>query len=202
MPENNQKFNLNWSAVEKALAEGTFSGYKIGILETEKIFKNFLEEKSIPGQDVDTKIKYVANFLGYYERLKYAREIYKKIVQQPHFEISRDETKQVISAYWQAMIDLEEAIKTLTLKEKLILRIKYIFSQVLKKIKIVAAVFLGLVLVISFLYETSLGKKVTLASGRAAHFLVFKIGPWVLGAALAAFLLWFGMKILKKKRQF
>jgi len=40
MTEN--KLGLNWSAVEKALAEGTFSGYKIGILETEKLFSQNL----------------------------------------------------------------------------------------------------------------------------------------------------------------
>ncbi len=197
------KLNLNWSAVEKALAEGTFSGYKIGILETEKVFTNFLEEKKIPGRDTDTKIKYVANFLSRSEQLKYAREIYKKIIEQPHFEISHEETKQVVQGYWQAMLDLQEALISLTAWQKLNLRYKYFMAQILKKIKIIAAVLAALILLILFFYETQIGKKIAIWFGQGVHFLVFKIGPWILGAAAAVFLLWLGLKLLKKKgRQF
>ena len=203
MPENNQKLNLNWSAAEKALAEGTFSGYKIGVLETEKVFANFLEEKKIPGRDTDAKIKYVANFLSRSEQLKYAREIYKKIIEQPHFEISHEETKQVIQGYWQAMLDLQEALVTLTAWQKLNLRFKYFFAQIIKKIKKITALLAGLILLILFFYETAIGKNTALALGKSVHFLVFKIGPWILGAALVIFLLWLGLKLLKKKgRQF
>lgn len=197
------KLNLNWSAVEKALAEGTFSGYKIGVLETEKVFANFLEEKKIPGRDVQTKIKYVANFLSRSEQLKYAREIYKKIIEQPHFEISHEETKQVIQGYWQAMLDLQEALVTLGAWQKLNLRFKYFFGQIIKKIKKIAALFVGLILLILFFYETEIGKNTALTLGKSVHFLVFKIGPWILGAALAIFLLWLGLKVLgKRKREF
>jgi len=203
MPDDNKKLNLNWSAVEKALAEGTFSGYKIGVLETEKLFKNFLEEKKIPGRDTDTKIKYVANFLSRPEQLKYAREIYKKIIEQPHFEISHEETKQVVSGYWQAMLDLAEALVTLSAWQKLNLRFKYFFAQVLRKIKIIAAVLATLILLILFFYEIEIGKNTALALGKSVHFLVFKIGPWILGGALAVFLLWLGFKIIgKRKREF
>jgi hypothetical protein len=202
MPDENKKINLNWSAVEKALGEGTFSGYKIGVLETEKLFANFLNDKSIPGRDTQAKIKYAANFLSQSEKLKYAREIYKKIVEQPHFEISHDETKQVVAAYWQAMLDLEEAITTLTIKEKVALRLKYLAGQISKKIKIVTAIFILSVCLILFFYDVPLGARIALKFGLAAHFLVFKIGPWILGATTALFLLWLGMKMLKKKREF
>ncbi|MFH1385781.1 MAG: hypothetical protein ABIG65_01905, partial [Patescibacteria group bacterium] len=62
MPEN--KLDLNWSAVEKALAEGTYSGYKIGILETEKLFEELLKNKQIPGSSIERKIKYIERFLS------------------------------------------------------------------------------------------------------------------------------------------
>ena len=201
MPENNKKLNLNWSAVEKALAEGTFSGYKIGVMETEKLFRNFLEEKKIPGRDVGTKIKYVANFLSRNEQLKYAREIYKKIIEQPHFEIAHEETKQIVQGYWQAMLDLQEALATLTIWQKMNLRFKYFLAQIIRKIKIIAAVSAALILLILFFYETNIGGKIAAWLGQGVHFLVFAIGPWILGAALAAFLLWLGLKVLGKRRR-
>jgi hypothetical protein len=203
MLENQTKLNLNWSAVEKALAEGTFSGYKIGVLETEKLFKNFLEEKKIPGRDVNTKIKYVANFLSRNEQLKYAREMFKKILEQPHFEITQEETKQVVQGYWQAMLDLQEALVTLGAWRKLNLRFKYFLAQVLRKIKIISVSLAALILLILFFYETAIGERIGVWLGQGVHYLVFKIGPWALGGALAAFLLWLGFKVLgKRKKEF
>jgi hypothetical protein len=203
MPENNQKLNLNWSAVEKALAEGTFSGYKIGVMETEKLFRSFLEEKKIPGRDVNAKIKYAANFLSRNEQLKYAREMHKKIAEQPHFEIAHEETKQIIQGYWQAMLDLHEALATLTIWQKMNLRFRYFLAQIIRKIKIITAVSAALILLILFFYETAIGKNAALTLGKSVHFLVFAIGPWILGATTAAFLLWLGLKVLgKRKREF
>jgi len=202
MPENQTKLNLNWSAVEKALAEGTYSGYKIGIIETEKLFADFLRQKNIPGRTEDIKIKYLVNFLSRYEQLKYARNIYKKIIDQPHFEISHDETKQVVAGYWQACLDIEEAISSLTFFQKINLRLKYVLRLVTRKIAIFAAAFIAVVSIILFLAETNYGKKATLAISKTAHYLFFNIGPWILGAFLAIFLLWLGMKILKKKKEF
>ncbi len=196
------KLSLNWSAVEKALAEGTFSGYKIGVLETEKLLSDFLEQKKIPGRNNETKIKYVRNFLSRAEQLKYGREIYKKIIEQPHFEISQEETKQTISGYWQAMLDLEEAIATLTLFQKMTLKFKYWLGQLLKKIRLVALFFAILILIILFLYETSAGQKIAIALGKGVHYLIFIVGPWILGAISAISIIWIGLKLLRKRREF
>jgi hypothetical protein len=195
------KLNLNWSAVEKALAEGTYSGYKMGVLETEKIFAGFLEDKKIPGRLIETRIKYVADFLSRREQLRYARGMYEKIIEQPHFEISREETKQVIQGYWQAMIDLEEALGTLSAAQKLTLRLKYFWSQAIKKIKIIAAVLAGLILLIIFFNDTAVGRKIIIGIGKGVHFLVFNAGPWILAAAVAAALFWLGLKLLGKRRR-
>ncbi len=201
MPENQTKLNLNWSAVEKALAEGTFSGYKIGILETEKLFGDFLEKKDIPGRSTDAKIKYIAKFLSRREQLKYAREIRKKIIEQPHFEISHEETKQVIAGYWQATIDLEEAVSSLSTGQKLSLRLRFYRSLIVKKIKAIGVIFAAFLLLILFFNETTAGKKTILAIANAVHYLVFRAGPWILGGALAVALLWFGWKILMKREK-
>ncbi|MFH0852018.1 MAG: hypothetical protein V1845_00190 [bacterium] len=200
MQETTQRINLNWSAVEKALAEGTFSGYKIGILETEKVFDGFLAAKKIPGLTIDAKIKYVADFLSRAEQLRYARQMYKKILEQPHFEISREETKQVVSAYWQAMLDLEEALQTLSAWQKMNLRLRYFYAQVIRKIKIIGAALAGFILFILFFNDTILGKKIIINIGKSVHFLAFTAGPWILGTVAAAVLLWLGMKVLGKKR--
>jgi len=185
MTEN--KLGLNWSAVEKALAEGTFSGYKIGILETEKLFNEILKNKKIPGSSIERKIKYIKNFLSLPDKLEYSRHIYERVVGEPHFEISREETKHVISGYWQAMLDIEETVQSLSLREKISLRGRYIFGSILKNLKIIGGSILSAAALIWFLGETSIGQKISLAIVAANHFFIFKMLFWgviILGALM------------------
>ncbi len=176
MPEN--KLGLNWSAVEKALAEGTFSGYKIGILETEKLLQELLKTKNIPGSTIERKIKYIKRFLSLPDKFDYGRNISERIMHEPHFEISREETKHVISGYWQAMLDIEEAVQSLSLWEKITLRFIYFFGLVLKNLKIWAAAILGAAALVWFLDETSIGGKIVNVIISVNHFFVFKILFW------------------------
>lgn len=200
MTEN--KLGLNWSAVEKALAEGTFSGYKIGILETEKLFSQMLEEKKIPGQDIEVKIKYISHFLSLSDKLDYSRNIRERIIHEPHFEISREETKQIISGYWQAMIDIEEAVEALSAWDKMNLRLKYVLSIILKNTRYFIIGTLTLSALIWFLAETTFGKKTTAAIAQANHFFIFKFLFWTIivisSLVVIGGILYFATK--KKKR--
>jgi len=176
MSEN--KLGLNWSAVEKALAEGSFSGYKIGILETEKLFSEFLKNKQIPGRHVENKIKYIHRFLSLPDKLDYGRHLFKRIIHEPHFEISREETKQIISGYWQALLDIEEAIESLSLAEKIILRGRYVLGIVLKNLRRIFLVILAAAALIWALGETGFGRKFTEVVVKVNHFFIFKILFW------------------------
>ena len=201
MPEN--KLSLDWSAVEKALAEGTFSGYKVGVLETEKLFKQLLKDKQIPGSSVERKIKYVRNFLSLPDKLEYSRHIYERIISEPHFDVSREETKHVISGYWQAMLDIEEVVQSLGLWEKISLRARYIFGLALKNLKIIGGSILAAAALIWFLDETSWGQRFGRVVASANHFFIFKILLW--GGIIIGSLIILGMIlffVLRKKRHF
>ena len=201
MPEN--KLGLNWSAVEKALAEGTFSGYKIGILETEKLLEEMLKSKNIPGSTIERKIKYIKKFLSLPDKFDYGRNICERVIHEPHFEISREETKHVISGYWQAMLDIEEAVQSLSLWEKISLRLNFIFGNALKNLKIIIPAILGAALLIWFLGETTVGGKITGFIVGVTHFFIFKILFWtaiVLGALIIiGAILYF---VLRRKSRF
>lgn len=197
------KLGLNWSAVERALAEGTFSGYKIGVVETEKLFNDLLKTKQIPGSTIERKIKYIKNFLSLPDKLEYSRNIYERIVNEPHFEISREETKHVISGYWQAMLDIEEVVQSLSLRQKITLRARYVFGILLKNLKIVGAAILLAAAIIWFLGETNPGRKISNFIVSANHFFVFKILFWTAiilgGLIIIGLILYF---VLRRKRHF
>jgi hypothetical protein len=187
MPEN--RLGLNWSAVEKALAEGTFSGYKIGILETEKLFNELLKGKGIPGGTAEKKIKYIKQFLSLPDKLEYSRHISERITQEPHFEISREETKQVVSGYWQAMLDIEEAVQVLSLLDKAKMRLRYIIGSALKNLRNIGGGILILALLIWFLAETAIGQKIAGAIVIANHFFIFKFLFWAAIALVSLFVM-------------
>ncbi|PIV38471.1 MAG: hypothetical protein COS30_01865 [Candidatus Portnoybacteria bacterium CG02_land_8_20_14_3_00_45_8] len=174
------KLNLNWSAVEKALAEGTFSGYKIGVLETEKIFADLLKSKQIPGSTIERQIKYIEKYLSLRDKLDYSRHIYERIINEPHFALAREETKQIISGYWQAMLDIEEAVQSLSRWEKITLRLKYIWNLTAKNLRNVLLAVLAASALIWLLSETSAGKKTALFIVSANHFFIFKVLLWTL----------------------
>lgn len=202
MQSGPKKLNLNWGAVEKALAEGTFSGYKIGIIETEKLFSGFLSKKKIPGRSVSNKIRYVRQFMSQAEQLRFARAIYKKIIEAPDCNISKEETQQAIRGYWQAMLDLDEAIAALSSFQKYKLRFKYFSKKILEKIRTIAISAAAMIGVAAFFYETGAGLKTALTIGQGVHFLIFKIGPWIIGIIVAFLLFGIGMKVLQKKKEF
>jgi hypothetical protein len=201
MTEN--KLGLNWSAVEKALAEGTFSGYKIGILETEKLFAQMLKDKKIPGQNTEGEIKYISHFLSLSDKLDYSRNTCERIIHEPHFEISREETKQIISGYWQAMLDIEEAVESLGVWDKINLRFKYILGTALKNTRYLIVGLLALSALTWFLAETTFGKKTSAIIAQANHFFIFKFLFWTI-IVIASLVVIGGILyfLTKKKKRF
>lgn len=197
------KLNLNWSTIEKSLNEGTFSGYKIGVLETEKLFKEFLKQKNIPGQNTSRQIKYIKRFLSLPDKLSYSWHACQRIIFEADFEITREETKQIISGYWQAMIDIEEAIQSLNRWEKISLRLKYLWGIIIKKLRWFVGAFFALAALIWFLSETGWGQKLSHAIIIANHFFIFSILYWtaiiILGLVILISILYL---ILKQKSRF
>ena len=104
--------NLNWAPVEKALSEGTFSGYKIAIIETHKLFNELLKNKNIDDE------KFMPLLVRLPKQIEYTQNMYKKIICESGFEISREDTKEIIGGYWQIMEALEK-LKPLTYRNKL-----------------------------------------------------------------------------------
>lgn len=181
------KLNLDWTAVEKALSEGTFSGYKIGILETEKLFKKLVENKQIPGKDIEFQIKYLWEYLSMPDKFKEARQIYQKIASEINFEISREDTIKTIAGYWQAMVDVDEAVQYLTPMDKIKLQIKSLLIDYSKNIKKVATTAVIILILFLFFGKTIIGQTIFNFITIIAYWLIIKIGIWVVIAAL----IWF-----------
>lgn len=176
-----EKYQTYWDNVEKSLNEGIGSGYKIAILETEKILSLSLGEKRFPGKDIQEKIESAGIFIKNKEKLNYARSMYNKIIKEPGFDVSSEDTKEIVSGYYRAISDIVRMDReNLNLKEKTgLLLQKYFYRFPEKARKFLILVFLFFLLVFISV-ETSTGKSISANVVSFSQFLFYKILPGVL----------------------
>ena len=108
MDNQQEKRNLNWQFVESALEEGTSSGYKIAVLETAKLLGQALEEQNFSGENFEERLNSAKNIFANEENVNQALDIRQKIIEQPYFDISVEETKETIANFYQAIVDVTE----------------------------------------------------------------------------------------------
>lgn len=185
MEEDNKlslkKYQTHWDNVEKSLNEGTGSGYKIAILETEKILSLALEEKKFSGEDIQEKIENAGMFIKNKEKLNYARSMYNKIIKESGFDVSAEDTREIVSGYYRAISDIVRMdSKNLSLKEKtslLLQRYFYGFPEKARRFLILVFLFFLLVFIS---VETSTGKSISANIVSFSQFLFYKILPVIL----------------------
>lgn len=185
MEEDNKlslkKYQTYWDNVEKSLNEGTGSGYKMAILETEKILFLALEEKKFSGKDIQEKIENAGMFIKNKEKLNYARSMYNKIIKESGFDVSAEDTRGIVSGYYRAISDIVRMdLENLSLKEKtslLLQRYFCRFPEKARKFSILVFLFFLLVFISS---ETSTGKSISIDVVRFSQFLFYKILPGIL----------------------
>ncbi|MFH1175755.1 MAG: hypothetical protein V1698_03470 [bacterium] len=167
-----QTQNLNWSFVEAALDEGTVSGYKMAIIETEKIFSQALCEKGFLGKDVLKQYQKAKHIFKNSEKIERANAMFKKIISHPGFDISAEDTKEIIKNIHGAISELEKLGGNSGFFKKIAHKINSIYQGTVKKWFFY---FAGFCFGTLFLSETSLGEKITLSAVNFVRFITFKI---------------------------
>ncbi|MDD3887791.1 MAG: hypothetical protein PHN19_03375 [Patescibacteria group bacterium] len=175
MPTNNKE--LSWERVEKYLAEKTAGGDLMSLVETEKIFKQIVENFDLPGEDFERKVQALSFVFSEYEDLKQARSAYQKAIEKANFSASNYEIKNDLAFYYQAIKDLVDFEKK---KMSAMKKIKLYLSTFLPKpkvfIKKFVLIFLIFFLIIFLLDATSFGRMIVDLFVSLSH-LIFS---WVL----------------------
>jgi len=193
--------NTNWIHVESALNEGTVSGYKIAIVETEKIFANILEEKGFSsrthlGASAFRKARHVfKNF----RNIEHAFAMYDKILAHPGFNISMEDTKEIIKNFHDGISDLEklngDTKGIFGTFKKFNRKIGSFYDGKIKKWLIIFASFCFAVL---FLSKTSPGKALASKTVSFVEFITFKIVVPIILVLLAFYVLIAGIKYFRR----
>lgn len=166
------KYNINWAAVEKALGERSESGHKIAVIETRKIFFEVLKDKLA----VSPKEKNIIG-LGVFknaEQLNHALIMTRKIYDETGFELNRQEIREIIAAYYDA---IKQLAALPSVRPTSPAKIIFFFRRLIplrEFIKIIAGIFIAAGAII-FLDATKMGENIVRAAVSVAAIIIFKV---------------------------
>ena len=196
-----EKYQEYWDIIDRALNEGTSSGYKIAIIETEKILLMALDDKKIPGKSTSEKIKNVETLIKNTDKLNYSHAICKKLIKEPGFSVSADETREIVAGYYKTISDIVKMeTKDLASKEKVNFFLQRYFNKFPQKTK-KGVLFTFLFFFIVFLStETTTGQFISTMISNFSQFIFYKFIPMILAIAVFGAILVGGLYWWKNKK--
>ena len=206
MQENNnlphRKYQEYWDAVEKSLNEGDFSGYKVAVIETEKILQMALNDKKFPGKDINEQIKNAEIILKNPEKLKYSRAMYNKIISEPSFDISSEDIKEIEAGYYMAISDITKMkSKDINFKERINLFLQKYFYGFPHKIKRGIILIFLFFLAIFLSTETATGRLIFEALSDFSRFIFYKIVPGIMALIVIGIVIVGGLYYWKGRKK-
>lgn len=168
---------IDWRPVEKALEERTACGNKCAIIETNKILGFLLEERRFPGNTFEERYRSAKNIFTNIDKTQYAVTMYTKIISERDFELEPEDVRDIISAYYQAMIDVHEYSPSTSLgilkKWKLIRSHRHLSARsIAKRIGVGLLLFLFLVFILD---RTTIGRSLVEIVITIANFMFTKL---------------------------
>ncbi len=195
-----QEYEKEWQLIENLLNEGTASGYKIAVIETEKILQAVLDDKNFPGKNISAQIENARIALENFDKLNYSRAMFNKIIKESDFDISAEDTKEIIAGYYKAISDIIKMdSKDIEFKEKVNLLLQRHFHNFPSKIRN------GFVLVFLFLLaifissETTTGQSIAEIISEFSQFVFYKLIPLILALAVFGGIIVGGLYYWKRK---
>ncbi|MFA7171615.1 MAG: hypothetical protein WC180_06510 [Candidatus Paceibacterota bacterium] len=174
-------YALLWAKVKNELSKREMSANKVAVLEMEKIFKKALADKNLPGKNIEDQIKNYAGLFQDSDKLKYARAMHRKLINKSGFDISEEDTKEIVKGYREAILDLEKLdFSTFSLKEKTGLFLKRNFYSFPQKTKKILLTIMALSILTFILSETESGRSISASLINANNYFFYKIIPALL----------------------
>ena len=196
-----REYEQEWQLIENLLNEGTVSGYKIAVIETEKILQVVLNNKNFPGKNISAQIENARIVLENFDKLNYSRAMYNKIIKESDFDISSEDTKEIIAGYYKAISDIIQMdSKEIETKEKINLFLQKHFYNFPVKIRN------GFILVFLFLLaifistETATGQSIAGIISGFSQFVFYKLIPMILVVAVVGGIVVGGLYYWKNRK--
>ena len=149
---------IDWTLIETLLKQGSDSALVQAILEYDKLVRQLMAQRGIPGITFAHKMENAKMILSDIPSLEKARNSRDKILEELDYRLSRPELESSINAYHQAVVDLASSRADLSLWRRAIQTIRfYAFSKKGSTYKKIGIGFLSVFAFVYFLGGTALG---------------------------------------------
>jgi hypothetical protein len=102
------KISKKWNKIIKRVEEGSEDEYKLAVLEAEETLTEVLERLGYKGETLEEKLKDLPEeTISNIENLKSVSEVKEKIVYNPEYSLSLNETKRILDIFNQSLKDLQ-----------------------------------------------------------------------------------------------
>lgn len=158
--KNKSPQNEIWKKVISRKDNTEIAGLVFAIIEADKALFGLLDKKGFPGKSFEQKLVSAKHEFSNIAKVEKAREIKKEILEEEITNLTSVDLEETLNNYKQAILDLGEPAKKLSLTEKILLNFDFYFPKninFIKKFLIYSIVF---VVVVWFFANTSYGQSV------------------------------------------
>ncbi len=172
---------INWQIIEDCMAEKTASGYKMALIEADKLLDKALKDAGYPGKNIEEKITQARANFSNIKNLKKAREKRNLVLKELSYNLNSIDIEEAVKWYHQAVLDIEGNPEAqLSIIGRILALAKYYIPSKKKFITKVLIYFVVAVLLVKFLAKTRLGQNL------AAKIVAFSdfVFSWVITVAI------------------
>ena len=192
---------IDWSQIEKYYDQGNTAGFAMSLLESERLLREVIGQKKLPGASLDEKIKLAEKHLTSPHSLHQARHLSQELLnlRLPR-NIGKQTAEQVLRVYFTAITELSNlsAVQVGKLKfQYYSLKIKNKILKGALAVMLAAVFLLGVTLLLS---DTEAGGKVTETLVNVAHLIVYKFLPVAL-VVFSIFVIGISVSIKRKGKK-
>ncbi|MBU4274894.1 hypothetical protein KKE19_03745 [Patescibacteria group bacterium] len=107
-PAGVQKIIRRWKKIQKRIATGSESEYKLAVIEADDLFRGVLEEKGFKGKTFEEIIGQVEKIaMPNMDEVLEAHKIRNSIVYDPNYKLDSDRAKQLLDIYERGIKNVE-----------------------------------------------------------------------------------------------
>ncbi|OIP22632.1 hypothetical protein AUJ93_03630 [bacterium CG2_30_33_46] len=167
---------INWQIVEDCLAEKTASGYKMALIEADKLIDNALIKAGYPGKDIIERINSAKSKFSNIKNFKKAREHRSLVLNELSYNLNSIEVEEAVKFYHQAFIDIEGNPEAkLNFFERILALVTYYIPSKSGLIKNIFIYTIVSIFIILFLADSKLGQSITKGIVDFTHFMVIRV---------------------------
>lgn len=171
----------SWHIIEDCLAEKTASGYKMALIESEKLLQDALKQAGYPGKNGDERIASSGHLFSNIKKLKSARDKAEIVLRELDYNLNSLEVEEATKAYHQALMDIKTNPDAhLGFFDRIWALITYYIPSKKKLFFTLAGISVGTLLFIVFLADTKTGRNFATSIVDFAHF----VFSWVITTAI------------------